>query len=195
MWDDGINADVQAFKSKLGELKTLTKSLMIRVKETDLRPKKIAELNEIVNTTQHFLRGAQRLFEAAEEDDKPLTSTDLKSLEKILDETKTWRENVLSEFEKLLPTEDPKYLSTDFDMKIDLLARETKYLLNKVQRYVPKQKTTTTTTAKPTTTTEPSKTDDEQNRSTTKTEETETTTVSTAESEKQSETNEKRVDL
>lgn len=74
-------------------------------------------------------------------------------------------------------------------MKIDLLARETKYLLNKVQRHVPKQKTTTTTTAKPTTTTEPSKTDDEQNRSTTKTEETETTTVSTAESEKQSETN------
>lgn len=82
---------LQAFKSKLGELKTLTKSLMIRVKETDLRPKKIAELNEIVNTTQHFLRGAQRLFETAEEDDKPLTSTDLKSLEKILDETKVRR--------------------------------------------------------------------------------------------------------
>lgn len=52
---------------------------------------------------------------------------------------------MVDSFAKLSPTETPKYLSTDFDDKINLLKRETNYLLGKVQRFVPKPKTTTTT--------------------------------------------------
>lgn len=72
------------------------------------------------------------------------------------------------EFSKLSPTETPKYVSTDFDTKINRLKRETAYLLAKVQQFVPKAKTTTTTTAKV-----PTKTDD------TKTPESETTKTTT----------------
>jgi len=49
------------------------------------------------------------------------------------------------EFSKLLPTDTPKYVSTDFDDKINLLKRETNYLIGKAQRFIPKPKTTTTT--------------------------------------------------
>jgi len=51
----------------------------------------------------------------------------------------------LAEFSKLSPTDTPKYLSTDFDDKINLLKRESNYLIGKAQRFVPKPKTTTTT--------------------------------------------------
>ncbi len=55
----------------------------------------------------------------------------------------SWRDQALIEFSKLLPTDTPKYLSTDFDEKINALKRETNYLLTKAQRFVPKLKTTT----------------------------------------------------
>lgn len=68
---------------------------------------------------------------------------------------KIWRNRVLEESEKLLPTDTPKYLSTDIDEKIAALKRETNFLLTKAQRFVPKPKTTTTTTTtKSSTTTE-----------------------------------------
>ncbi|CAF4230984.1 unnamed protein product, partial [Rotaria magnacalcarata] len=54
-----------------------------------------------------------------------------------------WLDQVLAEFAKLSPTDTPKYLSTDIDDKINVLKRETNYLLNKAQRFVPKPKTTT----------------------------------------------------
>ena len=56
---------------------------------------------------------------------------------------------MLTDFQKLLPTETPKYLSSDFDDKIDLLKREMNYLIGKAQRFVPKPKTTTTTAKVP----------------------------------------------
>ncbi|CAF1404221.1 unnamed protein product, partial [Rotaria magnacalcarata] len=46
LWDDGINADVKTLKSKLDELKLLTKLLVLRVREVDLRPQKIQELKD-----------------------------------------------------------------------------------------------------------------------------------------------------
>ena len=61
---------------------------------------------------------------------------------------------------KLSPTDTPKYLSTDFDEKINALKRETNYLLGKAQRFVPKQKTSTTTAAPKVTTSSETKSDD-----------------------------------
>ena len=82
------------------------------------------------------------------------------------------------EFSKLLPTDTPKYLSTDFDEKINALKRETNYLLNKAQRFVPKSKTTTTTPKVPINKNENLKLDDENlSNITIKQEETKTTTT------------------
>lgn len=61
-----------------------------------------------------------------------------------------WRDQVQIESEKLSPTDTPKYLSTDFDEKINALKRESAFLLNKVQRFVPKPKTTSTSSTKST---------------------------------------------
>ena len=57
----------------------------------------------------------------------------------------------MAEFAKLAPTDTPTYLSRDVDDKIDLLRRETNYLIGKAQRFVPKPKTTTTTAKTPST--------------------------------------------
>jgi len=150
LWDEGITADVKTLKSKLDELKKLTKSLLVRIRESELRPQKIKELKEVLNATEAFLQAGRLLFIKQDEEEKPITEVELDSLEKVIQDTISWRDRALEELEKLLPTDTPKYLSNDFDEKILLLKRETNYLTNKIKRFIPKPKTTTTT---PTTTT------------------------------------------
>ncbi|CAF5002809.1 unnamed protein product, partial [Rotaria socialis] len=87
LWDDGINADVKTLKSKLDELKLLTKLLVLRVREVDLRPQKIQELKDTLNSTENFVRTTRMLFSKKEEDEKPFTDADLNSLEKIINDT------------------------------------------------------------------------------------------------------------
>ncbi|CAF4490781.1 unnamed protein product, partial [Rotaria socialis] len=156
LWDDGINADVKTLKSKLDELKLLTKLLVLRVREVDLRPQKIQELKDTLNSTENFVRTTRMLFSKKEEDEKPFTDADLNSLEKIINDTYKWFDQVKESYAKLLPTDVPKYLSSDFDDKVNLLKRETNYLLGKIQRFIPKPKPTTT--AQPPTTTTTAKT-------------------------------------
>ena len=73
-------------KSKLGELKTLTKPLTVRVREVDLRPKKIKELKEALNSTEYFLQAARLLFLKKDDDEKPFTESEVTSLDKIVKE-------------------------------------------------------------------------------------------------------------
>ncbi|CAF1101794.1 unnamed protein product [Adineta ricciae] len=190
LWDDGITADVKTLKSKLDELKTLTKGLKLRVREVDLRPQKLKELKDALNATEHFVQATRILFLKKEDDEKPFTDAEIDALHKIVKETYTWRDEVVDTFAKLLPTETPKYLSTDFDDKINLLKRETNYLLGKVQRFVPKPKTTTTTPkvpvqndTKPVEQEETSTTTPTPEQFETESEETPTTTESTNEEE------------
>ncbi|CAF3363071.1 unnamed protein product [Rotaria sp. Silwood1] len=185
LWDDGIDADVKTLKSKLDELKTLTKSLKIRVREVDLRPKKLKELKDTLNVTEHFLQATRDVFAKTDNDDKPFTEGEIKYLEKIIKDTYIWRDQVLVEFSKLLPTDTPKYLSTDIDEKINALKRETNYLLSKAQRFVPKPKTTTTTTTTPKVPTNNENKVEDDKSSTSEPEETKTTTTSTEDKHKE----------
>ncbi|CAF4415865.1 unnamed protein product, partial [Rotaria sp. Silwood2] len=181
LWDDGIDADVKTLKSKLDELKTLTKSLILRVRESDLRSQKIQELKDILNSTEHFVRTTRVLFLKKDDDEKPFTDGDIDALEKTINDVYKWNDQVLDSFSKLLPTDIPKYLSNDFDDKINLLKRETNYLLGKIQRFVPKPKTTTTTPT--TTTTAKVPIDNETNVEEEKEQETSSTTTSIPEQE------------
>ena len=74
-------------KSKLDELKTLTKSLILRVREVDLRPQKIQELKDVLNSTEYFLQATRVLFLKKEDDEKPFTDGEINSLEKLIKET------------------------------------------------------------------------------------------------------------
>lgn len=88
LWDDGINADVKILKSKLDELKILTKSLKIRVEEVDLRPKKLQELKDTLNITEHFFQATRNVFSKIDKDeDKPFTEGEIKHLDKIIKDT------------------------------------------------------------------------------------------------------------
>lgn len=74
-------------KSKLDELKSLTKSLVLRVREVDLRPQKIRELKDTLNTTEQFLQGTRLMFFKKDDDEKPFTDSELTSFEKLIQET------------------------------------------------------------------------------------------------------------
>ena len=74
-------------KSKLTELKSLTKSLLVRVREVDLRPRKIQELKDALNSTEYFMQAARLLFIKKDDEDKPFTEGEVTSLEKLLKET------------------------------------------------------------------------------------------------------------
>lgn len=74
-------------KSKLDELKTLTKGLKLRVREVDLRPQKLKELKEALNATEHFVTATRVLFLKKEDDEKPFTDAEINALEKIVKET------------------------------------------------------------------------------------------------------------
>ncbi|CAF4590024.1 unnamed protein product, partial [Rotaria socialis] len=181
LWEDGVNADVKALKSKLDELKTLTKSLKIRVREVELRPKKLQELKDTLNMTEHFFRATRSVLFKTDTDEKPFTDAELKYLEKTIKDTYTWLDQVLAEFAKLSPTDTPKYLSTDIDDKTNALKRETNYLLNKAQRFVPKPKTTTPKVP----VNNQNKADDDKSSTTSTSEPEETTTVTPPSTEEQ----------
>jgi hypothetical protein len=74
-------------KSKLDELKSLTKSLILRVREVDLRPQKIQELKEALNLTESFLQTTRLLFLKKDDDEKPFTEGEINSLDKLIKET------------------------------------------------------------------------------------------------------------
>jgi hypothetical protein len=68
-------------------LKSLTKSLTLRVREVGLRPQKFKELKEVLNSTEHFLQATRLLFLKKEEDEKPFTDGEITSLEKLIKDT------------------------------------------------------------------------------------------------------------
>ena len=74
-------------KAKLDELKLLTKSLVVRVREVDLRPQKLKELKDILNKTESFVKTAQLLFAKDDEEEKPFTKGDITALDKTLQDT------------------------------------------------------------------------------------------------------------
>lgn len=77
----------QALKSKLDELKTLVKPIKVRVREVDLRPKKLQELKDTLNATEHFLQVTRDLFSRTPMDEKPFTEPEVKYLEKVVEDT------------------------------------------------------------------------------------------------------------
>lgn len=104
LWDEGIDADVkvmskrrkraklphsslQALQSKLDELKTLTKSLKLRVKESESRPKKFQDLKDALNMTENFLHASRQLFTKKDDEEKPFTDGELKYVDKLIRET------------------------------------------------------------------------------------------------------------
>ncbi|KAF4081979.1 hypothetical protein AMELA_G00146540 [Ameiurus melas] len=134
--DEGYSAGTKELKEKLSELKKLCKAMFFRVDERKKWPDRLSALDSMLNHSSMFLKGAKLISE----DDQIFTEVELKTLEKVINETMTWKNETVAEQEKRSPTERPVLLSKDIEAKLALLDREVTYLLNKAKFSKPKPK-------------------------------------------------------
>lgn len=136
MDEEGYSAGTKPLKEKLSELKKLCKGMFFRVEERKKWPDRLAALDSMLNHSNIFLKSARLIPES----DQIFTDVELKTLEKIINETITWKNETIAEQEKLSPTVKPVLLSKDIEAKLSLLDREVNYLLNKAKFAKPKPK-------------------------------------------------------
>ncbi|KAL0994666.1 hypothetical protein UPYG_G00125520 [Umbra pygmaea] len=134
--EDGYSASTKELREKLQDLKKLCKAVFFRVDERKKWPDRLAALENRINQSGFFLRGARSI----PEDDQIFTDVELKTLEKVINETIAWKNETVAEQEKRSPTERPVLLSKDIETKVSLLDREVNYLLNKAKFAKPKSK-------------------------------------------------------
>ncbi|XP_064835086.1 hypoxia up-regulated protein 1-like isoform X3 [Oncorhynchus masou masou] len=125
--EDGYSASTKELREKLQYLRKLCRTMFFRVEERRKWPGHLATLESKLNHSSFFLRSSKLV----PEDDRSFTDVELKTLEKIINETSTWKNNTVAEQEKRSPTEWPVLLSKDIESKCALLDREVNYLLNK----------------------------------------------------------------
>uniref|UniRef100_A0A8B9J9E4 Hypoxia up-regulated protein 1 n=1 Tax=Astyanax mexicanus TaxID=7994 RepID=A0A8B9J9E4_ASTMX len=136
MDEEGYTAGTKELKEKLSELKKLCKAMFFRVEERKKWPDRLAALDSMLNHSTIFLKSAKMI----PEDDQIFTEVELKTLEKVINETTDWKNETVAEQEKRSPTEKPVLLSKEIEAKLSLLDREVNYLLNKAKFAKPKPK-------------------------------------------------------
>ncbi|KAM9348297.1 hypoxia up-regulated protein 1 [Symphorus nematophorus] len=136
MDEDGYAATTKQLREKLSQLKTLCKDMFFRVEERRKWPDRLAALESMLNTSSFFLKSAKLI----PEDDQIFTEVELNMLEKVINETTTWKNETVAEQEKRSAKERPILLSKDIESKLALLDREVNYLLNKAKFAKPKAK-------------------------------------------------------
>ncbi|XP_008330828.1 hypoxia up-regulated protein 1 [Cynoglossus semilaevis] len=136
MDEEGYSATTKQLREKLSQLKALCKDMFFRVEERSKWPDRLAALESMLNTSSFFLRSAKLI----PEDDQIFTEVELNMLEKVINETSTWKNETVAQQEKRSPKERPVLLSKDIESKLALLDREVNYLLNKAKFAKPKVK-------------------------------------------------------
>ncbi|XP_038635125.1 hypoxia up-regulated protein 1 isoform X1 [Scyliorhinus canicula] len=140
--EDGYAAATQELKVKLSELRKMCKELFFKVEERRKWPDRLATLDSMLNHSTIFLKGARLIPEA----DQIFTEVELSTLEKVITETTTWKNETVKAQNKLPSTQKPILLSKDIEAKLTLLDREVKYLLNKAKFAKPKPRKEKNTT-------------------------------------------------
>ncbi|XP_029029495.1 hypoxia up-regulated protein 1 isoform X2 [Betta splendens] len=137
-WMDeyGYMAITKQLKEKLSQLKSLCRDMFFRVEERRKWPDRLTALDSMLNTSSFFLRSARLIPEY----DQIFTDVELNMLEKVINETMTWKNETVAEQEKRSPKQHPILLSKDIESKLALLDREVNYLLNKAKFTKPKAK-------------------------------------------------------
>nr|XP_020142325.1 hypoxia up-regulated protein 1 isoform X2 [Microcebus murinus] len=127
--DEGFGATTAMLKEKLTELKKLCQGLFFRVEERRKWPERLSALNNLLNHSSMFLKGARLIPEM----DQIFTEVEMTTLEKVINETWAWKNATMAEQAKLPATEKPVLLSKDIEVKMMALDREVQYLLNKAK--------------------------------------------------------------
>ncbi|XP_055797622.1 hypoxia up-regulated protein 1 [Salvelinus fontinalis] len=143
MDEDGYSAVTKELREKLQELRKLCKAMFFRVEERRKWPDHLAALESLLNHSSFFLRS----IKLTPEDDQIFTEVELKTLDRVINETITWKNDTVAEQEKRSPTERPVLLAKDIESKLSLLDREVHYLLNKAKFAKPRAKAKANSTA------------------------------------------------
>ncbi|XP_075402809.1 hypoxia up-regulated protein 1 isoform X2 [Tenrec ecaudatus] len=127
--DEGFGATTVMLKEKLSELRRLCQGLFFRVEERKKWPERLSALDNLLNHSSMFLKGARLLPEM----DQIFTEVEMATLENVINETWAWKNTTVAEQAKLPATEKPVLLSKDIEAKMMALDREVQYLLNKAK--------------------------------------------------------------
>ncbi|CAC5426298.1 HYOU1 [Mytilus coruscus] len=138
MYDQEEDAKAEIYQDKLKSLKKEIKDLKARVYEFEERPKALKALKDMLNHTKYFLKSVKN-FTVVEED-RIFTDVEITTLEKLITDTKKWRDDMVEEQKKTPDSEKPKLLVEDVALKLQALDREVKYLINKAKNFKPKPK-------------------------------------------------------
>ncbi|XP_013398865.1 hypoxia up-regulated protein 1 isoform X3 [Lingula anatina] len=135
--ESDVTNTIQEFKDQLKTLKDATYALYERVREHSERPKALEALKDMLNYTDMFYKGVKNLTESL--DDQPYTEVEVTTLEKLINETKSWQKTNIKAQKDTPLTDKPVLLVEDIAVKIRALDREVKYLMNKAKTFVPKK--------------------------------------------------------
>lgn len=125
----GPFTEISILEEKLTELKTLTSALFARVREHTDRPEALGALNNMINSSNHFLTRARN----NSGEDGLFTETELDTLQKKLDTIEQWKIDAEKEQEAQPMSEMPKMTTSLIAEKGLELDREVKYLINKAK--------------------------------------------------------------
>jgi len=165
--EEGYEADEGTLKKKLKFLKESTRELTARIYEASERPKAISGILQSLNMSTMFTESMLSMPDAKE----IYTDKDIKDLNKVLSETKTWFMNTWKKQNESDPEKNPVLLVKDIHHHQGRLDREMMYLINKAKYYVPKPKPKNDTTeAKTEKKTETNNTTDAKTKTNTETE-------------------------
>uniref|UniRef100_A0A2K6EDG7 Hypoxia up-regulated protein 1 n=1 Tax=Macaca nemestrina TaxID=9545 RepID=A0A2K6EDG7_MACNE len=128
-WNGSSPSSPRMLKEKLAELRKLCQGLFFRVEERKKWPERLSALDNLLNHSSMFLKGARLIPEM----DQIFTEVEMTTLEKVINETWAWKNATLAEQAKLPATEKPVLLSKDIEAKMMALDREVQYLLNKAK--------------------------------------------------------------
>lgn len=123
------SAKISDFEEKLKVISAEFEALFSRVHEHSIRPEALNALDDFLNKTDQFLSAVSNL----KDDDDVFTEVEISTLQKLVDETKQWRQEKDAEQSATPLYETPKLVSKDIQEKIGMLDRELKYLYNKQQ--------------------------------------------------------------
>jgi len=134
--EDGWDADETTLKKKLKGLKEAVKEINARISEAKERPKAIEAMLQSLNMSNLFSTAMLAVPDAKE----IYSEKDLKDLEKIQTDTKTWFMTTWRKQNETSLDKNPVMLTKDIYSHQGKLDREIAYLVNKAKYYVPKPK-------------------------------------------------------
>ncbi|XP_076662041.1 hypoxia up-regulated Grp170 co-chaperone protein isoform X2 [Halictus rubicundus] len=150
LYDDGFTASAEVFEEILADLQKLTKDMYERVYEHRERPEVLKRMTSMLSASVAFLNKTRNLSETSD----IFTEVEIETLDKVINETQDYFDNVVKFYEETAPHEPLKYKVRDIANKMAVLDREVKYLLNKAKIWRPKESATNQTESANTNTTD-----------------------------------------